>query len=200
MSQKNTPAPSVIKVVSDAREEELLSYMRSLHSKMLTILQEVGVEPKFNTDLSKCVNEDYKQLHHQMRILIAEKDKAKWDTYAASLMGGIQGVVNTHMEKAQARKARYDAVPAEDREFLAPFPTTIKVPVSELVAHFPKEKTIDQVVGELTKLFPKNVGKGADNSYFLTVPFKDASKVEKSPTSEESAPISGEQTTAAAAE
>lgn len=204
MSQKNTTAPSVVKVVSDKREEELLSYMSSLHGKMLTILQEVGVEPKFPKEFAACKGEDYKNMHHQMRILIEAKDKAKWDTYVSSLEAGIMGVINTHMDAAHAKKARYDAIPADAREFLAPFPNTIKIPVSEFVPHFPKGKTLEQVVAEMTKLFSGKVGKGKDDAFFLTLAYAPK-KAEKVGDSEEAAPKSAEQptveaTTAAAAE
>lgn len=182
MSNAATKSDTSVNVITDAQAEELQNYMRSLHGKMLTILQGVGIKPTFNDKFADCTNEDYKNLHQQSRVLLSAKAKAKWESYIGDIASKVQGVIDTHMEAARGRKAKYLAMcentPDDMKAFIAPFPTTFKVPVSALVGCWPQGTPESQVVVELDKLFPKNVGKGKDDVMALTVTYKDAEVAE----------------------
>lgn len=138
MSQNNTTSDKSVKVISGAREEELLAIFRTLHGKVLTALQEVGEKPTFEQDFAKCGNEDYKNLHQQSRILVSAARKARWEEEVREIRTGIAGVINTHMLAQREEKAQYDAIPAQHRKFLAPFPTSFTIALSALTPAFPK--------------------------------------------------------------
>lgn len=149
MNQENKSDKSV-KVVTDTREEEILGLFRLLHGKVLIALQECDIKPTFNDKFGECGAEDYKNLHTQSRILLSAKRKDRNDTRVAGIRTAIVSVVDTHMEEARARKAKYDAIPAEHREFLAAFPNVVKIPLGKIRACFPKDATDKQVWDDLS--------------------------------------------------
>lgn len=194
MSENNTSAVKSVKVISDARNEEILGIFRTLHGKVLTALQEVGVKPTFNDNFDKCGTEDYKNLHQQSRVLISAHKQAKWEARIAGIRAGVQGVINTHMSTQRKEKADYDAIPAQHRKFLAPFPTAFQVPVSEMVGAWPQDTSIAVIRKDLEDMGFK-VLRVSDDSLAVKVAFVPA-KAEVG----ESAPKSGEVALDAAAE
>ena len=181
---------STVKVITDAREEEILSLYRTLHGKVLTCLTDVGIKPTFNDDFSKCGAEDYKNLHHQSRTLLSAKRKDSTDKRIAGMRLAIQHTVDTHIVAARAAKAQIDALPAEVRKFMPAFPTNVKLALSDIRACFPKDATDAQVFGDLTYMGYK-VTDLTDKGVVI-VPF-----VAEEPKSEEAAPASGETAKAA---
>lgn len=138
MSQNATKSDTSVKVINAAREEEIVNLFRTLHGKVLTALADVGVKPTFEQDFAKCTNEDYKNMHQQGRILLSDARKARWEEEVREIRTGIAGVIDTHMVAQHGKKSRYDAIPAESREFLAPFPTSFTIPLSSLTSAFPQ--------------------------------------------------------------
>ena len=193
-------ATKTVKVLSDARETEILGIFRLLHGKVLVALQECEIKPQFPTEFEKCGAVDTKVFQQQARALINSKVAARAEARLAGIRKAIQGAISSHMEAAWERKAKYDAIPAEHREFLAPFPTFIKVPLKDMRALLPKDMTDKQVFDDLTALGFK-VTEVTDKGTVL-VPFTPkvapeapkAEKVAEAPTKEEEGP------TAAAAE
>lgn len=173
-----------VKVLSDARNEELLSIFRTLHGKVMTALQEVGVKPTFNDKFDACTNEDYKGLHEQARILLRAKGKAVFEARIGGIRAGIQGTSETYLNKARAAKAHMDSLPAEVKSFLPAFATTVNVPVSELVGFWPQGTSMEAIVRDLTAL-KYSLVKGEDKSFSIKIAYSDA-KVE------DKAPVSGE--------
>jgi len=139
MNQNTTSDKSEksVKVISGARESELLAIFRTLHGKVLVALQEVGEKPTFEQDFGKCTNEDYKNLHQQSRVLVSAARKARWEEEVREVRAGIASVINTHMLAQRGEKADYDAIPAQHRKFLAPFPTSFTIALSALTSAFP---------------------------------------------------------------
>lgn len=129
-----TKSDKSVKVINAQQESDILGLFRTLHSKVLTALVDVGVKPTFEQDFGKCTNEDYKNLHQQARILVSDARKARWEEEVREIRTGIANVVNKAMEEQRVRKARYDAI--EDREFLAPFPTSFTIALSSLTSAF----------------------------------------------------------------
>lgn len=152
MSNANTKSDTSVKVISDAREEEILSIFRTLHSKVLTACTEVGVKPTFNDKFEACGAADYKELHQMSRTLINAKRTAKWEARIAGIRVSVQGVVNAYMVKARAAKSALDALPAEVKQFMPSFSTTVKIPLSDIRACFPQGTTDSQLFSDLEKL------------------------------------------------
>lgn len=151
MSQ-NTNNDSSVKVINVSTENDLLALFRTLHGKTLDGLKEVGKAPTFNQDFSKCTNEDYKEVHQAARALIGGARKARWEKEVAGIREGIKAVINTHMDTQRKEKAEYDAIPAQHRKFLAPFPTAFAVPLSACVDAFAKGTTTEQMVARCKEL------------------------------------------------
>jgi hypothetical protein len=188
MSQKNTTSDKSVKVISDARGEEILSIFRTLHGKVLTALQECEVAPQFNTDFAQCGAEDYKNLHQQSRVLISALRKEKNDKRVAGIRVSVQGVVDTHLNRAREEKSQYDAqlaaTPENFRKFITAFPNVVKIPLSDIRACFPTGATDKQVWDDLTYMGYKVTDLSTKGQ--VIVPFVPA------PTKEEKAPESGE--------
>jgi hypothetical protein len=213
-----TEAPKARECVTEATENRIVENMRSLHHIILLGLQEVGIKPLFNDKFADCSNEDYKNLHHQARTILSQAAKVRWDSYSKGIAAKIQGVVDAHMVKARAAKARIDAMLAQcedesERAMVPAFPNNIKVGLPALISCFPEGKSDTHIIAELNKLFPGQVGtKAAKNAkdtkredVYVTFAFKPAEepKVAPAPTSEdkvEEGPKSGEQVTDKAAE
>lgn len=140
------------KVVSDAREEEILSIFRTLHGKVLLALQECDIKPTFNTEWDKCTSVDYKELTGTARSLLNAKVGDRKEKRVAGIRTKIQGVVDTHMSQARAAKAAMDALPADVRKFLPAFSTTVKIPLSDIRACFPQGASDTEVFADLEYL------------------------------------------------
>lgn len=188
MSQKNTTSDKSVKVISDAREEEILSIFRTLHGKVLTALQECDIAPQFNADFAQCVMDDYKNLHQQSRALLSALRKDKNDKRVAGIRVGIQGVVDTYMNRARTEKEQYDAqlaaTPETFRKFITAFPNVVKIPLADIRACFPKDATDKQVWDDLTYMGYKVTDLSTKGQ--VIVAFVPA------PTKEEESPKSGE--------
>jgi len=190
---QNTSNDTSVKVINSAREDELLSLLRTLHGKVLTCLTEVGAKPTFPEDFSKCGNEDYKNIHQASRALISGARKARWEKEVAGIRTGLKSVIDTYMVAQRAEKADYDAIPAQHRKFLAPFPTSFSIPFSALTSAFPQGTTPEQMVARCKEL-SHTVVKG-ENGYALKVAFVPATT--NTDKVEEKAPESGNVTKAA---
>lgn len=193
MSTKNTTSDKSVKVINQAQADDILTCFRTLHGKVLNALQACEIAPLFNTDFSKCVNEDYKNLHQQARALLTAKSAKEWNDYIGAIKEKILVVVDSHQAKARAAKESFDKLPSEMRAYMPAFPSTVKVPVSDLKPCFPQGKSDNDILVELDKLFPRQVAKGANDTFHLSVSFQaEAPKVVKEETKEEKAPESGE--------
>lgn len=188
MSTKNTTSDKSVKVISEAREEEILTCFRTLHGKVLTALQECDITPQFNTDFAKCEAEDYKNLHQQSRTLLGALRKDRNDKRVAGIREEVKGVINTHLDRARAEKEQYDAqlaaTPENFRKFITAFPNVVKVPLSDIRACFPTGASDKQVWDDLTYMGYKVTDLSAKGQ--VIVPFVPA------PTKSEEAPKSGE--------
>lgn len=197
-----TSNAKVLPCVSAEHESAIVDNFRKLHHIVLQGLQTVGIKPLFNDTFAHCNNEDYKQLHQQARAMLTTAAKVRWDSYSAAITKAIQGVVDTHMEKARKAKERHDALLAacedeEERALMPRFPNVVKVGLPALKGAFPEGKSDLDIQGELNKLFPGQVGtkapkgqkefKGED----VYVSFAFVAKKEE-PKSEEVAPASTE--------
>jgi len=174
--KNTTTSDKSVKVVSDARSEEILSCFRTLHHKVLQALTECEIPALFNADFAKCAPEDYKLLHQQSRALIGAKAKAAWDTYISDIKEKIQGVIDTHMNLAREDKSEWDCL-SDRAKGRSPWSNVVKVPVSDLIPCFAEGKALSEVVAELDKLFSGKVGKGKDDSFYLSLAFTPAAKV-----------------------
>jgi len=150
MSQKNTTSDTSVKVVSDAREDEILSIFRTLHGKVLLALQECEVKPLFPDNFAQCAATDYKVLHQQARALLIAKGKDRTDKRVAEIRGKVAEVIDTHMSQARAAKAALEALPADVRKFLPSFSSVVKVPLSDIRACFPTNASDKEVFEDLT--------------------------------------------------
>lgn len=177
--KNNTSAVVSVKVVSDARNEEILSCFRTLHHITLQALTECEIPALFNTDFAKCVPEDYKILHQQGRALIGAKVKSAWDTYISDIKSKIEGVIDTHMNLAREDKSEWDCL-SDRAKGRSPWSNVVKVPVSDLLPCFAEGKALSQVVVELDKLFSGKVGKGKDDAFYLSLAFTPAKVAEVS--------------------
>lgn len=178
MSNDNTVS---VKVLSDAREEEILDIFRTLHGKVLVALQECEIKPQFADNFGKCGNEDYKLLQQQARALISAKGKDRKEKKVAGIRTTIQGVVDTYMSQARTAKATMDAMPEEVRKFLPAFPATVKVPLSDIRACFPEGTTDADLFGDLTYMGYKITDLTPKGQ--VIVPFREAPKAEEAPES-----------------
>lgn len=182
-----------VKVISDAREEEILSIFRTLHGKVLTALQECDIKPTFNTEWDKCGTADYKDLHQASRTLLSAKVRDRNDKRVAGVRTKIQGVVDTYMSQARAAKAAMEAMPADVRKFLPAFSSTVRIPLSDIRACFPQGATDSQVFADLEYMSYKVTQMNEKGE--VLVPFVKAE--EKSDKVAEEAPKSGEAVKAA---
>lgn len=169
MSQ-NTSNDKSVKVLSDTREEEILDIFRTLHGKVLTALQECDINPLFPTEFGKCGSEAFKDLHQQSRALIISKRKDRNDKRVAGVRSAIASVVNAHMSAARAAKAQMEAMPQEVRQYLPAFPSTVKVPLSDIRPCFPKGESDTQVFADLEYMGYKVTEFNAKGA--ILVPFK----------------------------
>jgi len=149
---QNTSNDSSVKVISSGTEKDLLALFVSLHGKVLNGLQEVGKTPTFSTDFSKCTNEDYKEIHQAARALISGARKARWEEEVKGIRNGLKKVVDTYMETQRKEKSEYDAIPAQHRKFLAPFPTAFAIPLSACSPAFAQGTTPEQMVARCKEL------------------------------------------------
>lgn len=169
---QNTNSDTSVKVISNTTENDLLALFRTLHSKVLNGLQEVGKSPTFNADFGKCTNEDYKEIHQAARALISGARKARWEEEVKGIRAGLLKVVDSHMVNQRKEKAEYDAIPAQHRKFLAPFPTSFAIPLSACVGAFPQGTTPEQMVARCKEL-GYTVAKG-EKEFSLKVAFVPA--------------------------
>lgn len=170
-----TKSDKSVKVINAQQESDILGLFRTLHSKVLTALVDVGVKPTFEQDFGKCTNEDYKNLHQQARILVSDARKARWEEEVREIRTNIANVVNGAMEEQRVRKARYDAI--VDREFLAPFPTSFSIAFDALTSAFAQGTTPEQMVSRCKEL-GYTVSKG-EKGYALRIQFVPAPTVEE---------------------
>lgn len=187
MSNAATKSDTSVKVINTAQKEEILALYRTLHTKVLSALQGCDIKPLFNDNFAKCGNEDYKLLHQQSRALVIAHEKSEWESYIGSIRSKVNGVIDTYMTRARAAKAQFDALKlsmGEAGALLPAFSSTVKVPVSDLVGCWPTNTDDSRVLVELDKLFPRNVGKGKDDKFFLTVAYKEEEVVEAAPVSD----------------
>ncbi len=191
MSNNTTKSDTSVKVINNAQAEDILHCFRTLHGKVLTALQGCDITAQFNSDFSKCGPEDYKALHQQSRALLNAKATKEWNDYIGSIKTALQGVIDTYMVEARADKEEYDKLPPR-MQARCPWVNVVKIPFSALVGCFPQGKAEGEILVELDKLFPRQVGKGAGDVFFLTVPFKAAPAPTKTDKVEENAPVSGE--------
>lgn len=193
MSENNTSAVKSVKVISDARNEEILAIFRTLHGKVLTTLQEVGVKPTFNDNFEKCGTEDYKNLHQQSRVLLSAHKQAKWEERIAGIRSGVAAAIAPFMTKREKAYKAFMALDAEDREGQS-FNATVAVPVSAMVGAWPTDTSMVVIKKDLEDMGYK-VFRGGDDSLNIKVAFVPA-KAEVG----ESAPKSGQVALDAAAE
>lgn len=158
------------KLISDTREEEIITAFRTLHSKVLNALQECDIAAQFNKEFSKCNTEDIKNLHQQSRALISAKAKAKKEARVADVREKIQVVVNKYMSEARTAKAALESLPDNVRKFLPTFSSTVKIPLTDIRACFPSNENNTQVLSDLEYLGYKVTDLA--NSGIVIVPFK----------------------------
>jgi hypothetical protein len=141
-----------VKVLSDAREEEILSIFRTLHGKVLTALQECDIAAQFHKEWGDCEPKDYKVVHQQARALLSAKMVDRNEKRLSGIRIQIQSVVSTYMERARGAKAQLDALRVtmgEAGAALPAFPKDVKVPLSEVRACFPTGTGDAQVFSDL---------------------------------------------------
>lgn len=165
---QNTTSDSSVKVISDATESELVSIMRTLHHKVLNALTEVGQKPTFNEDFSKCVGEDYKNIHQAQRTLIGAARKARWEAEVKGIREGINVVVSAALSKKGAQYAQFLTLDEELRQSIR-FDFNVCIPLTSLSAAFPKGTTPEQMVLRCKELSHTLV-KG-ENGYSIKVAF-----------------------------
>jgi hypothetical protein len=165
---QNTSNATVANVVSDAREEELLGMMRTLHGKVLVALQEVGQKPTFEQEFGKCGSEDYKNIHQACRTLISAKRKARWEAEVKGIREGINVVVSAAISKKGAQYAQFLTLDEELRASVR-FDHNVIIPLTSIASAFPKGTTEEQMVARCKEL-SHTVAKG-EKGYFLKVAF-----------------------------
>jgi hypothetical protein len=170
MSQNTTVTA---KVVSASTFATLCDLNESVHHAVKIAMTDVGQKLTFSDDFSKCGKEDYKNIHQALRTLISAKRQAMWEEEVAEIRAGIQGITSTYMNAKREEKAEYDSIPAQHRKFLAPFPTSLSVPVSDFTALFPKGTTIEQMVARCKELSHTVVK--LESGYVIKVAFEPAS-------------------------
>lgn len=168
MSNETTKSVTVVNVINAAREDELLSLLRTLHGKVLTCLTEVGQKPTFPEDFTKCGNEDYKNIHQASRTLISAARKARWESEVKAIREGINVVIGAAMSKKGAQYAQFLTLDAELRSSIR-FDHNVSIPFSALVGAFPTGTTPEQMVARCKEL-SHTVVKG-ENGYALKVAF-----------------------------
>lgn len=165
---QNTNNDSSVKVISDAREEELVGMLRTLHSKVMTALTEVGQKPTFPEDFGKCGNEDYKNIHQASRTLISAKRKARWEEEVRGIREGINVVVGAALSKKGAQYAQFLTLDEELRQSIR-FDHNVLIPFTSLTSAFPKGTTPEQMVARCKEL-SHTVVKG-ETGYSIKVAF-----------------------------
>lgn len=148
MSNDTTKSAAVI---SNAREEELVSLLRTLHGKVLTCLTEVGQKPTFPEDFSKCGNEDYKNIHQASRTLISAARKARWEKEVEGIREGINVVVSAAMSKKGAQYAQFLTLDADLRASIK-FDHNVVIPFASIASAFPTGTTPEQMVTRCKEL------------------------------------------------
>jgi hypothetical protein len=146
-----TKSDTSVKVINAAREEELLGMLRTLHGKVLTCLTEVGQKPTFPEDFSKCVNEDYKNIHQASRTLISAARKARWEQEVAGIREGINVVVSAAMSKKGAQYAQFLTLDADLRASIK-FDHNVVIPFSAIASAFAQGTTPEQMVNRCKEL------------------------------------------------
>jgi len=139
----------VVKPISDDMETRLSDIGRQLHHTTLLALTECGIKPTFSDKYETCGAEDLKNLHQQFRALLSEKKRIRRENRVAGIRAAIQGVVDTYMVAARKAKEQFDALPAEVRQFVAAFPATVKIPLSDIRACFPQGASDKEVFADL---------------------------------------------------
>lgn len=147
------------KSISQDIEERILANFRQLHHITLLACTEVGKKPLFNDKFDDCNNEDYKNLHEQARLVIRDAVKVRWENYSDTLAPALKAIVDAHMATAREDKAEWDKLPAR-MQARCPWSPIVQVSATALKGAFPKGKTDTDIVMELNKLFPGQVGNG----------------------------------------
>lgn len=171
MSQNTTKSDTSVKVISAAREEEIVSIFRTLHSKVLTALTEVGQKPTFPEEFAKCTNEDYKNLHQASRVLISAARKSRWEEEVKGIREGINVVIGAAMSKKGAQYAQFLTLDAELRASVK-FDHNVVIPLTSCASAFAQGTTEEQMVARCKEL-SHTVFKG-EKGYFLKLTFAPA--------------------------
>lgn len=154
MSETTKSVKSVV-VISDARNEEILSIFRTLHGKVLTALQECDITAQFKDNFAKCGAEDLKNLHQQSRALLNAHKTSKWEARIGSVRNGIQSVIDTHMVAQRAAKSQLDALRltmGDAGSMLPAFPAAFSIPVSDIVGCWPTNTDMSLVSKDMLDL------------------------------------------------
>lgn len=202
MSTTNTIAAVIAKVISDAREEEINTILRTLHGKVRIVCPEVGISANFPDTYEACGLDDIKRVEATARLLIGAKRKDRKDRAVASIREKIVAVVNTYMVKARKQKERLDALraetPEDERGMLPSFSNVVRIPLTDIRACFDKGADDKQVFSDLEYMGYKVTDLSPNGK--VLVPFKsedDKGVVVEPDTSAQDAPKSNTQAKAA---
>jgi hypothetical protein len=187
MSQ-TTSNDSAVKstTISSDVEERLTATFKTLHHLVSTHMVSAGAKLTFMSEFEKCGMEDYKEVAHAARKLLGAKRQEKWENRIKGIRAGIQGVVDTYMNRKRAAKAQFDALPEELRAEGVTFNPNVSIPVKELVGCFPQGATQEQILRDLKDL-SYNVIQNAEKAYLIRVAFVADKVADEAPKSEKTA-------------
>jgi hypothetical protein len=184
MSQ--TTSNASVAIISDMCEDKLLGAYKVLHGALLQhIVDNKLPAPTFNQDFAKCGPEDYKNIHIMAKGCLGAKVGDREAKRVAPLVSGLVNLRDTYNQRQRAEKSEYDAIPAQHRKFLAPFPTTFTIPASEVAKVWPTNTPASTIARDLMsealrKAVSYNLTKDGSLSFaFVAEPVKVETKTDK---------------------
>jgi hypothetical protein len=155
------------------RGADILAALATLHTLTINLN---GAEGKPLPPFAQCGEKEHRASVDRacfvLRTIEAANRKAREDAEKARLAAvraSIQGVIDTYMVAAQGEKAEYDRLSPGLQAKMGPFPSKVRVPLSDLVGCFPQGTPAAQIVSGV-KALSYTVG-STGTAFFLEVPF-----------------------------
>ncbi len=161
-------------IISDNVEQQAKAAFQTLHSLFSTHGSTV-----MPTDFADLGLDGYEKLATRAIGAIKAARMARREAAIAGIRASIKGTVEAAVQSHKVQKEAYDTLlsstPEAMRKFIAAFPTSVQVPMSDIDGAFPEGTKLETKVALLKEMsYP--VSKGKDNSFNLVIPVPFSSK------------------------
>jgi hypothetical protein len=159
---KNSPKP----IISEEVAEKLTSAYHTIFSLMSAYGELI------NTPVDKTGKEEWERTAARGFLALNARRAFLKEQEVAAFRQGVRDAIEPHIDAARAEKEEYDAAKASMSEkvakLMAPFPTHINVPMSEVSGAFGEGVDLQSQVKKLVDMGYK-VTKGANGTYSLRI-------------------------------